>query len=241
MRFYEFKQKLDVPTLTVNQLVKKHSVPKEQILSQLKKGMKVELEHTTDADIAKEIALDHLSEFPDYYDRLAKAETNESARHILDESEKLFPKLIEDILQVVPEAKEIWFHGSRATGTHRRNSDWDILIVVDQDTLKDRNYLDIVISLRPLNAKYKNFDIQASNMKSFPGSVLYWAREEGRLLWKDSNVAESASGYIPSEKEKNDPRYKTGLTKDVKPDTIQVNAKKLGSKVSRAGIPPLLR
>jgi hypothetical protein len=55
------------------------------------------------------------------------------------------------------------------------------------------------------------------------------------------SVQESASGYIPSEKEKNDPRYKTGLTKDVKPDTIQVNAKKLGSKVSRAGIPPLLR
>jgi hypothetical protein len=54
-------------------------------------------------------------------------------------------------------------------------------------------------------------------------------------------VAESASGYIPSKKQANDPRYKTGLTKDVKPDTIQVNAKKLGSKVSRAGIPPLLR
>ncbi len=55
------------------------------------------------------------------------------------------------------------------------------------------------------------------------------------------SLGESASGYIPSKKQANDPRYKTGLTKDVKPDTIQVNAKKLGSKVSRAGIPPLLR
>ena len=47
-----------------------------------------------------------------------------------------------------------------------------------------------------------------------------------------------ASGYIPSAKEKNDPRFKTALTVDVKPDSIKDNAKRLGSKVSRAGIPP---
>lgn len=52
---------------------------------------------------------------------------------------------------------------------------------------------------------------------------------------------DEASGYIPSEKEKNDPRYKTALTVDVRPNTLQQNAKKLGSKISRAGIPPLLR
>jgi hypothetical protein len=54
------------------------------------------------------------------------------------------------------------------------------------------------------------------------------------------NVSE-ASGYIPSEKEKNDPRFKTALTVDVTPNSIKDNAEKLGSKISRAGIPPLLR
>lgn len=54
-------------------------------------------------------------------------------------------------------------------------------------------------------------------------------------------VAESASGYIPSNAEKNDPRFKTALTVDIKPDTMQKNAKKLGWKISRTGIPPLLR
>ena len=49
------------------------------------------------------------------------------------------------------------------------------------------------------------------------------------------------SGYIPSKKEANDPRFKTALTVDVKPDTLQKNAKAFGFKVSRAGIPPLLR
>lgn len=49
------------------------------------------------------------------------------------------------------------------------------------------------------------------------------------------------SGYIPSEKQKNDPRWKTALTVDVKPDSIQDNARRLGSKIQRDGRPPLLR
>jgi hypothetical protein len=47
-----------------------------------------------------------------------------------------------------------------------------------------------------------------------------------------------ASGYIPSEKEKNDPRFKTALTVDVHPDSIEKNAKAFYWKTSRAGIPP---
>ena len=49
------------------------------------------------------------------------------------------------------------------------------------------------------------------------------------------------SGYIPSDKEKNDPRWKMALTVDVKPDSIQDNARRLGSKIQRDGRPPLLR
>lgn len=47
-----------------------------------------------------------------------------------------------------------------------------------------------------------------------------------------------ASGYIPSEKEKNDPRFKTALTVDVHPDSIKKNAKAFYWKTNRAGIPP---
>jgi len=54
------------------------------------------------------------------------------------------------------------------------------------------------------------------------------------------NVNE-VSGYIPSKKEKSGPRFKTALTVDVTPNSIKDNARKLGSKISRAGIPPLLR
>jgi hypothetical protein len=51
------------------------------------------------------------------------------------------------------------------------------------------------------------------------------------------NVNE-ASGYIPSEKEKNDPRFKTALTVDVKPDSIKKNAKAFSWLTNRAGVPP---
>lgn len=51
------------------------------------------------------------------------------------------------------------------------------------------------------------------------------------------NVGE-ASGYIPSEKQKNDPRFSTALTVDVKPDSIKKNAKAFYWNTSRAGIPP---
>ena len=39
---------------------------------QLKKGIKVEMEHTDNKKIAKEIAMDHLTEDPNYYNKLAK-------------------------------------------------------------------------------------------------------------------------------------------------------------------------
>jgi hypothetical protein len=77
-----------------------------------------------------------------------------------------------------------------------------------------------------------------------------WGRYGARQLsqeayeWYKEQQGQSkvneASGYIPSEKEKNDPRFKTALTVDVKPDSIKKNAKAFYSKVSRAGIPPTL-
>ena len=47
--------------------------PKDVDPKELAMGIKTEMEHTTNKRIAKEVALDHLSEFPDYYSRLTKA------------------------------------------------------------------------------------------------------------------------------------------------------------------------
>lgn len=41
---------------------------------QLAMGIKIEMEHTKDKELAKSIAKDHLTEIPDYYSRLKKME-----------------------------------------------------------------------------------------------------------------------------------------------------------------------
>lgn len=119
---------LDKPTPTVAELAKKHGISVLEIAKQLDMGIKSEQEHTSDRKIAREIALDHLSEKPNYY-----------------------------------------------------------------------------------------------------------------TLLNTAGLEEGSSGYIPSKAQKNDPRFKTALSVDIHPDTMQKNAKKLGWNISRAGIPPLLR
>jgi hypothetical protein len=48
---------------------------------ELKMGIKVEMEHTTNPVLAKRIALDHLAEIDDYYTRLAKMESEAGVEH----------------------------------------------------------------------------------------------------------------------------------------------------------------
>lgn len=87
MRLNEvFDNELDVITPTPEQLAGHHNVPLEDILDQLEKGIKVEFEHTSDEELSREIALDHLLELPDYYDRLADMENNQVDEDILNRS-----------------------------------------------------------------------------------------------------------------------------------------------------------
>jgi len=61
---------LDKPTPTVAGIAKMHDVSISHVVKQLEKGIEVEYEHTSDFKLAKEIALDHLAEDPDYYFKL---------------------------------------------------------------------------------------------------------------------------------------------------------------------------
>ena len=74
MKLKHLSESLDKPTPSVATIAKKHKVTTKYLLSQLQAGIKIELEHTSDKKVAKEIALDHLNELPDYYKRLEKIE-----------------------------------------------------------------------------------------------------------------------------------------------------------------------
>jgi hypothetical protein len=66
---------------TVEQIAKKHRMDVSFIQKQLDMGEPIEHEHTKDHKLAREIALQHLDEIPDYYTRLKKMEADAKKHH----------------------------------------------------------------------------------------------------------------------------------------------------------------
>jgi hypothetical protein len=66
---------------TVEQIAKKHRMDVSFIQNQLDMGEPIEHEHTRDHQLARDIALQHLDEFPDYYTRLKKMEADAKKHH----------------------------------------------------------------------------------------------------------------------------------------------------------------
>ena len=69
------------PFKTVEAIAKKHRLDVSFIQKQLDMGEPIEHEHTKDHELAKEIALQHLDEIPDYYTRLKKMEASAKKEH----------------------------------------------------------------------------------------------------------------------------------------------------------------
>ena len=60
--------------MSVEDIANKHGVSVQDIEKQLEMGLKIEMEHTDDPEISRQISMDHLAEFPDYYTGLEKME-----------------------------------------------------------------------------------------------------------------------------------------------------------------------
>ena len=85
--------------LSLEDISKKFDFDIDKLKKELESGTKVEMEHTDDKSKAKEIAMDHLAEIPDYYTRLEKMEKDAKSfwsNKELKESfkRKVFKKLI---------------------------------------------------------------------------------------------------------------------------------------------------
>ena len=196
-------EKLSKPTPTVDDLSMDYDVSKETVLKQLDSGIKIELEHTNDREIAREIALDHLSEKLDYYELLAKFEK--------DNMSESLPTL---------DTKYDRFGMPDYSSYYK---------FIDQLVKQKRSRLDIV--------RYLHNEFDELELRDARDLVYRWEITHRRKLGMNE-----ASGYIPSEAQKDDPRWSYALTKDVRPDTMKKGAKAMGlGDISRAGIPPLLR
>lgn len=104
----------------------------KKLRNQLNKGIKVEMEHTNDRKIAKEIAMDHLFEDPKYYDKLQKIESKEQenwtemAKTNIDNIFSNMPKL-KDLKQFglkysVKGLKNLLLKKTRPDGTYGDNT-----------------------------------------------------------------------------------------------------------------------
>jgi hypothetical protein len=100
--------------MSVNDLAKKHSVSVEEIKKELEVGLKIELEHTKSKEIAKEIAMDHIAEFPDYY-------TNK--KYGVKASEKGLEKVHENKMSITDDVKRILDTIKTAKPIHRTSLD----------------------------------------------------------------------------------------------------------------------
>ena len=266
---------LNKPTLNARMLAAKHNVPVKHILDQLKKGIQVEKEHTTYGQTAREIALDHLAEDPNYYTKLKKANLEEEK----------YDELPEKVYHVTPSENldSIMSKGLvPQVGDRSRKIEGEkpaIYCFPDKNSMEDAvmNWLgdefdeDEPLALLEIfttglkgqvtdGAQYEvaiTSAIPPQNIRIISRDLATPITEDETLQFAASKTAPTnpyggfkdkqyrggiseASGYIPSEKEKNDPRFSTALTVDIKPDSIKKNAKAFYSKVSRAGIPPTL-
>lgn len=70
----EWEDSRESEGMTVEDIAKKHNVSVEKIKEQIRKGIEIEYEHTDSREEAERIAMDHLTEIPDYYDRLSRME-----------------------------------------------------------------------------------------------------------------------------------------------------------------------
>jgi len=66
--------------LTKKDIANKFNIDLSELEKEIKMGIEVELEHTDSKETAEEIAMDHLTEMPDYYSRL-KIMEKESEAH----------------------------------------------------------------------------------------------------------------------------------------------------------------
>ena len=324
----EDNEKMYRTTPTIEQLVIKYKVPKRDILIQLDKGIKIELEHNKDREVARNLALNHLRDDPHYYNNIDEdydpngpppgpefKPTMPAGTVKVDVSDVYdWYKLGQHISNLKGLGKHDFGSGPPSTilsfgdedteheyindlektgltitdidpvdpkqpkGMKRQKT--DPTYNVSEDTKTTEHYDGIEISLEKendeimvtamangkelgqvlfveengyllpqdleVNERYRGQGV-AATMYNYVKSQGYKIRRSGQQtdagagFWDkhrpEQNVWE-ASGYIPSEKQKNDPRFKTALTVDVNPYSIKKNAKAFGWLTSRAGIPP---
>jgi hypothetical protein len=180
--------------MSVNDLAKKHSVSVEEIKKELEVGLKIELEHTKSKEMAKEIAMDHIAEFPDYY-------TNK--KYGVKASEKGLEKIHENQMTIKDEVKRILDTIKTAKPIHRTSLDNMVnnLINKYKNVKKDEEkFRELIQNLK--NKISDKFDIDETTMSGSAGAYVgpISTKIEETTSTKDTDKTTGMDGKIWADK-----------------------------------------
>lgn len=161
---------------SVEDIAKKHDVSVDVIKKAITKGVKIEMEHTSDKNVAYEIAKDHVFENPKYYEGLAKMEKS------LDENKRIIKKLLKETIDLkitdeTPETISILVeYNDRNAGVivvAPSPKDEQILEIIDMK-FKD-GYEEPHIMQEALNGLWQLFtEINSIILAPKPDSIEFW-------------------------------------------------------------------
>ncbi len=56
--------------------------------------------------------------------------------------------------KILPKGASLWLYGSRARGTARKDSDWDLLVLIDKDKRENSDFMEYTMPFIDLGVKY---------------------------------------------------------------------------------------
>ena len=115
--------------MSIEDIAKEHAVDLEELKDEYEKGIKVEMEHTDDEEVAKEISRDHLFEDPKYYTKLAEIE-NESVVTEAKNTIGLAFKEEQDYLDFVEFIKDEKGSIKKDFGWDSKTKSWEVIMDV---------------------------------------------------------------------------------------------------------------
>jgi hypothetical protein len=249
-------------------LARRYKVDRKEISKQIDLGVRLEMRHNSKVsaitpqlrrDQATEIVRNNIAKRLDYYQHYDK-HMNESLRYDLDTDYDEYG---------MPDYSKYLSAIDNVVRKERTRSKSDIIrYLVNQFPNVDKRDAMSLISrwemqhtsrsgssplVSEASDEYDWSDEQLKNLSLEMQKMAKEMKDEYKKLNKQrardglepldlNSDLNEASGYIPSEAERNDPRFSRALSVDVHPDTMKKQAKAMGlGDISRAGIPPLLR
>jgi hypothetical protein len=202
---------------TVEEIAKKHNLDVSFIQKQLDMGEPIEHEHTKDHELARDIALQHLDEIPDYYTRLKKMEASAKKEH----------KKFKDVKESNEEQRYCPLCDKRETRSECSYGEkaWDKVSV------KDEEYSMVRSELKTMTDAIKRLQMTVGKGE---GNLEAWVQSK---ITKAADYIDTAADYVTSGEMEEDcwSGYKqVGMKKKGKklvPNCVPASEEKLVDKI----------